>query len=145
MSDNTELIEKIIRLINLCNQMGREPRDYSIGQILYPSEIHTIEAIHNHTDINASELSKRLGITNGAVNQITNKLEKKGLIVSYHLKSNKRDVYYKTTALGEQANTGHTQFHEKIYKRLSEDVTAEELQIILRFLDKMNKEIAENK
>ena len=58
MNKQIEIIEKVIRLSNKINQTNKKPRDYGSGHILYQSEIHTIEAIHNHENVNASELSR---------------------------------------------------------------------------------------
>jgi len=47
---------------------------------LYPSEIHLMQVIGEGPELNAGEMAQRLGITNGAVSQTLNRLEKKGVI-----------------------------------------------------------------
>ena len=118
MNKEIEIIEKVVRLANKINQTNKIPRDYGCGHILYQSEIHAIEAIYNHANINASELSRILAITNGAVNQTTNKLIKKALIHQYKLNDNNKEVFYRLTELGEKANLGHSNYHKKVYEKI---------------------------
>ena len=47
---------------------------------LYPSEIHLLQVIKEGADLSAGEMARKLGISNGAVSQTLNRLEKKGVI-----------------------------------------------------------------
>jgi DNA-binding MarR family transcriptional regulator len=47
---------------------------------LYPSEIHLMQVINEGADLSAGEMARRLGISNGAVSQTLNRLEKKRAI-----------------------------------------------------------------
>lgn len=120
MKKYNEILEKVIGLTNKMNKTSKSPRDFGVGFVLYPSEIHTIEAIGAHESINANTLSKTLGITNGAVTQMTDKLMKKGLIEKYKSESNKKEVYFKLTDLGITAEQAHDRFHEQAYKNVLE-------------------------
>ncbi|MBC3886776.1 MarR family transcriptional regulator [Acetobacterium paludosum] len=140
MERHIEIFEKIIKLLNKINQSNKIPRDYGTGHILHQSEIHTIEAIKNHANVNASELSNILGITNGAVTQITSKLKKKGLVDQYNTVSNKKEVYYRLTDKGEIANLGHDKHHKEVYKKLNQYIDSledDKIEIINTFLDKL--------
>jgi len=134
-----ETIEKIIRLFNKANQTNKVPNDYGTGHILYQSEIHTIEAISNHEDVNASQLATILGITSGAITQVTSKLINKGLIEQYRMNNNKKEVYYRLTTTGKIANTEHSKYHEKTYQIMThylDELTPDNIKIINTFLDK---------
>lgn len=138
MDKQIEIIEKVIRLANKINQTNKIPRDYGSGHVLYHSEIHSIEAIHNHDNVNASELSKILGVTNGAINQVTNKLIAKGLAEQYKLNDNNKEVFYRLTELGEKANSGHNEYHKEEYENILQylnSATEEQIQAINSFLD----------
>lgn len=140
MNKEIDIIEKVVRLSNKINQTNKVPRDYGSGHILYHSEIHTIEAISNHENVNASELSKILGITNGAVNQVTNKLIKKGLIEQYKLNDNNKEVFYKLTELGEKANLGHSSYHKEVYEKIIQylnNSSEKEIKTVNMFLDSL--------
>lgn len=140
MNKQIEIIEKVVRLANKINQTNKIPRDYGSGHILYHSEIHTIEAISNHEKVNASELSKILGITNGAVNQVTNKLINKELIEQYKLIDNNKEVFYKLTKLGEKANLGHKEYHKVEYENILQylnNSNEEQIKAVDLFLDRL--------
>lgn len=47
---------------------------------LYPSEIHLLQVIREDADLSGGEMARKLGLTNGAVSQTLNRLEKKGVI-----------------------------------------------------------------
>jgi DNA-binding MarR family transcriptional regulator len=138
MKMDIQLWEKLIRLLNKINQTNKVPRDFGSGNILYQSEIHTIESIANHENVNASELSKILGITNGALNQVTSKLKKKGLIESYKAKNNNKEVYYRLTEKGKNADEGHRKYHEEVNQKLTaylNDLEPDQVKTINAFLD----------
>jgi DNA-binding MarR family transcriptional regulator len=135
----SEIIEKMIRLSNQIDQVSKTPHDYGTGQILHSSEIHMIEAIRNHENVNASELASILGITNGAINQVTGKLVKKGYIEQYHVPNNRKEAYYRLTDLGEIADAGHNKNRQKIYRSLSrylDGLSQADIDVINTFIDK---------
>lgn len=99
-----------------------------------------IEAIHNYPKVNANELSRILGVTNGAINQMANKLIKKGFVETFRLEGNRKEVYYKLTGLGEVAYEGHKNYHVKIHDslfRYLDELQEEKIETIIKFLDKL--------
>ncbi|MCT4613845.1 MAG: MarR family transcriptional regulator [Marinifilaceae bacterium] len=113
-------IEKMTAIHNKIIENEKKPRNFGTEYILYQSEIHCIEAIGNHEPINASELSKILGITNGAVTQITDKLINKNLVIKYINENNKKERFFKLTGTGKTAYIMHEKYHEKMYKKIIE-------------------------
>ncbi len=135
-----EIIEKMIFLLNKINQANKLPRDYGTGCVLYQSEIHIIGAINNHGSVNASELANILGITNGAITQVTSKLIKKGLIEQYRMSNNKKEVYYQLTNLGEIASTKLSNNRKEKYRNIGQylnGLSPDNIKIIGTFIDKM--------
>jgi DNA-binding MarR family transcriptional regulator len=135
-----EIIEKMIRLINRINQANKAPSDYGTGKVLYHSEIHMIEAINNHKNVNSSELANILGITRGAVTQVTSKLVKKGFINQYRIANNKKEAYYRLTDLGKIANTEHCKNRRNIYRNISrylDGTKPDTIKVINTYIDKM--------
>lgn len=138
MKQYNEILEKVLSITNTMNKTSKCPRDFEVGVPLYPSEIHTIEAIGAHEPINAKALAQALGITNGAVTQIADKLQKKGLVEKFKIDGNQKTVYIKLTALGHTAEQAHDRFHEKAYQSIAEylsSLTEEQRNAILVFLD----------
>jgi DNA-binding MarR family transcriptional regulator len=140
-----ELMEKLYKTINVLNQEIKTARDYGIGVNLYHSEVGLLEIIKMHKNATASDLSRILGVTTGAVWQVSKKLQKKGLIESYQIEDNKKEVYFCLTALGEKVSKGHEKHHETINAGIFEYLSRLEerdVKKIGEFLDTIIKEMS---
>lgn len=124
MNNCIKIIEKIKAIQYRINQNDKKPKAFGTNQQLYQSEIHFIDAIGINKEINASQLSSKLDITNGAVTQVAQKLIQKKMIEKYKKEANKKEVYFKLTDIGEIAYENHKAFHkefgDKIIKYLKE-------------------------
>lgn len=100
------------------NSNDKKPRAFGTSQLLHQSEIHFIDAIEIGEGLNASLLSEKLGITNGAITQIADKLIKKDLVSKYKKENNKKEVYLKLTPEGEIAFKHHRLFHKKLNDKM---------------------------
>jgi DNA-binding MarR family transcriptional regulator len=109
-----ELTEQFIRILNKAAERQKIPRDYGTGELIHQSEIHTIEAIGNNPGIHMSELAKILGVTRGAVQQMSEKLISKGFILRYQEPHDNKKVFLKLTKKGQIAYAGHEKSHEKM-------------------------------
>ena len=137
---NDQIIEKVYQIFDILTKEAKQCRDYGTGLSLYHSEVHLIVAIYNHKDANTSELSQVLGITNGAITQVSDKLSKKGLIERYRLKENKKDTYFRLTKQGEQVYLGHEIHHNKMNTNVMKYINSlddDKVKLIGTFLDKM--------
>ncbi|MGD0855389.1 MAG: helix-turn-helix domain-containing protein, partial [Dehalococcoidia bacterium] len=67
-----EVIDKFVRMMSKYGEMERKPRDYGTGDLLFPSEIHTMDVIGDNPGINITELSEKLGVSKSASSQIVN-------------------------------------------------------------------------
>lgn len=83
MKESFRIISKFSKIQNRINANDKKPRNFGTSHPLYQAEIHFIEGIGCREGINASKLSQKLGITNGAVTQIADKLLKKKLVEKY--------------------------------------------------------------
>ncbi len=70
---------------------------------LHPSEIHLMQVIAAQPDLNAGEMAKRLGVSNGAVSQTLARLERKGVIKKAKDPSLKNRVIATFTVSGRRA------------------------------------------
>ena len=95
MNNDVKIIEKMNAIQYRINVNNKNPRKFGTNQQLYQSEIHFIDAIGINEEINASQLSIKLDITNGAVTQVAQKLIQKKLIAKYKRETNKKEVYFK--------------------------------------------------
>jgi DNA-binding MarR family transcriptional regulator len=144
MEKNNILTEKLYKLVALLAWEMESARDYGTGFMLNHSEVHLLDHIKRNAGANAGELARLMNITNGAVSQITKKLLDKGLVESYRLPANRKEVFFRLTPPGEKVFRGHQKHHDKInagffdyVKRLSEN----DLRVICDFLDTMNQSI----
>lgn len=141
----TKIVELLYQTVNIFNAETRQPRDYGAEQLMYHSEVHLISAIFNHKEANASELAQVLGITNGAVTQVANKLVKKGLIERYKLPGNKKETYFLCTEQGEKVHYGHEDYHKKILveaMKYIDSLEHDKVEAIDTFLNKVNEGVS---
>jgi DNA-binding MarR family transcriptional regulator len=139
-----ELMERIYFLINSFNAESKQARDYGTGDLLHHSEVHLIVAMFNHKDANASELAHALGVTNGAVTQVANKLVKKGLIERYKEKGNKKDTFFRLTKQSETVYYGHERHHEEMHAdaiKFMDSLNENDVKVIIALFDKLTEKM----
>ncbi len=94
------LIASFIRNNNKYNEFNKKAYDFGSGYSLYPSEIHTLNAIAGDEGLNISELGKKIGITKSAASQVAVRLEKKGMIKKYYSPDNNKSILISLTGIG---------------------------------------------
>jgi len=130
-----ELYQVWMRLRNKVNEMENIPRDYGVGDPLYLSEIHTLQAVGDTPENNLRIIADRLGVTPSAASQAVTKLARRGLIRKIRGRKNEREVSLELTGTGRIAYEHHARTHQQVYTRISERVgplTGEELALVGR-------------
>jgi DNA-binding MarR family transcriptional regulator len=138
------LITKIYRPVNLTIGEMETPWLYGVDFPLHHAEVHLLETIKANEGANVGELARRLGMTSGAISQITKKLLDKGLIEAYKKPGNRKEVFSRLTALGEKVWEGHQRHHENMLSILREFMSRlneKEIQVIFDFLDALSEGI----
>ncbi len=110
--------ESAYRLINKYNQTTKVAKTYGTEDLLYSTEIHMIEIIGSYETITTTKLAKTLGITKGAVSQITYKLLKKNLIVKAPSTEKNNEVLISLTDKGRIVYSYHQNMHNKMIERI---------------------------
>ncbi len=108
------------------------------------SEVHCIEYIGRNVDSNVTKLAEAFYVTRGSISKLTKKLIKKGIIQSYQKPDNKKEIYYSLTSQGEVINKIHEKLHKEFHERdkaVFEQVTEEEFDIILSFVEKYSRHL----
>lgn len=118
MNDYQKIMERMAALQYKINSNDKKPRSFETSELLYQSEIHFIDAIGIDTEINASQLSEKLNISNGAITQVADKLLKKMLIEKYKKEANKKEVYFRLTEQGKVAYESHKKFHQDLSEKI---------------------------
>lgn len=120
MDDCQRVMERMSALQYKITCNNKRPKSFGTDKLLYQSEIHFIDAVGIEGEVNASQLSGRLGVSNGAITQVADKLSKKKLIEKYKKNDNRKEVYFRLTEQGKVAYENHKNFH----RELSEKITA---------------------
>jgi DNA-binding MarR family transcriptional regulator len=105
------LIDQFVLVLNKFAALEKSPRDFGTGGKLFPSEIHTVNAIGRHPGMNMTDLASALGISKPAVTQIIAKVIKKNLVERYNGEGNRKEVLLRLTKSGRVAHRGHQEFH----------------------------------
>jgi DNA-binding MarR family transcriptional regulator len=98
----TGLIEAFVRVSNKYHMISDRPLDYGTGDLLFPSEIHFLNAVQKRPEDHLTDLGDYLGITKSAASQVGIKLEKKGFCRRSH-KENKKNLHIVLTDKGAAA------------------------------------------
>jgi len=108
-----EFKEAFLRIVNKFKELEKIPIDHGTGDLLYASEINTLEIIGKFPGINLTQIAQKRGITKGAVSQIVAKLVKKGLVLKKQPLDNGKTVLLELTDMGAIAFENHEKFHAK--------------------------------
>ncbi len=129
--------ELILSIVNKVNTFENSPHNFGTDELLYASELLMIESLGYRPNVNVTEYAENHGITKGAVSQLVNKLEKKGLVARHKHPANQKEVLLELTTKGEIA------FHNRKLMRLQivkafferfEGMELKELDLITHFL-----------
>lgn len=111
-----------------------------------PSEVHCLEAIGKQPEANVTRLAETLYMTKGAITKLTKKLMEKGLIESYQKPDNKKEIYFRLTEQGQKIFEIHEELHQELQERdkaVFEQVTEEQFDQMLRFMDRYSRHLDE--
>ena len=137
------ILQEFLKIINKYNGFDKKARNYGTDKLLYPSEIHVIDVIGMNEDMTTTKIAESLGITKGAVSQITAKLIDKKLIRKQDGKGI-NEVYLSLTKDGINAYHGHQKLHERMHSKMNklidemDDTTKES---IINFIRELNDEL----
>ncbi len=129
-----------MRVINSFTMIENSPRDFGSGERLYPSEIHTIEAIGRNQGTNVTQLAETMGVSKAAISQIVRKLEKKKYVQKYKGQENQREVLLRLLKRGKTVFVGHRRFHGVVDSGIVERInsmTREEYEFFERVMSEM--------
>ena len=104
------------------------------------SEMHMLEAIGKRREegMTITEIAQDLEITPPSVTAMIKRLEKKGYITKDRSSIDGRRVHVLLTKQGSRAEIAHRYFHRKMVYAISEDLDAQERDVVLRGLYKIN-------
>ena len=140
---NNEFLQECLKIVNKYNNLDKKVRSYGTDELLYPSEIHVIDAIGMSKDMTNTKLAAKLGITKGGISQITSKLIKKNLI-SKKDGDGLNEVYLILTDKGITAYQAHIKLHEPMVNKLNslfDNLDESSKKAILDLIGELNLEL----
>ena len=127
--------ETFLRIINKFKALEKIPIDHGTGDVLYASEINTLEIIGKYSGINITQLARKRGVTKGAVSQIVAKLVKKQLVTKNQTPDNDKVLSLELTNTGEVAFENHEKFHAKYDSPMIEKLNAMSVEQLILITD----------
>ncbi|MCK4551583.1 MAG: winged helix-turn-helix transcriptional regulator [Tenericutes bacterium] len=118
MKSYENVIALYFKSLEAFKEFERIPRKFGTGDLLYHSEIHTLQAIGSHIKINLTDLSERLNISKSGTSKFIAKLLKKNLITKSKLFNNNKEVVFALTEKGTIAYNAHEKFSKKTFESI---------------------------
>ncbi|MCB2307384.1 MarR family transcriptional regulator (plasmid) [Clostridium estertheticum] len=134
----------LLRLATKFSEIDKQTSYYGTDKQLFYAEIHMIKAIKENEGIHVTGIAEKLGVTKGAVSQITIKLQKKGMIIKEIDPHNLSKLILRLTPKGEIAHIHHEKIHQEfdnIVKEVLKDASEEQVVFLKKFLNSLEEKI----
>lgn len=109
---------------------------------LKSNEVHCICYVKDSLKPNITNLAGLMKVGTSGMTKITTKLVKKGYLMKYKQKENKKEVYFSLTDMGEEIYSAHEKAHDEGYKKNYEFLSRfsqEEVKVVIDFFEKNNE------
>jgi len=140
MSQDRELVAKILDSIDLLVSLDKKRIFTFEGEKLHPSEILLLMHLYHKQDTNLTAIATQMKLTKGAISQTLSRLQKKGIISKEMYPEKKNELHVQFTDSGAQLmaqlNKGKKSLEGK-YRRYIQTLSKKEKETISNFLDKM--------
>ena len=131
-----EVLVRLFRDINTLEERAIRTEEY---KDVTANDMHVIEAIGIGEPKNMSAIAKELSVTVGTLTIAMNSLVKKGYVFRERGKEDRRIVYISLSQRGKDAYEHHARFHKAMIDSVSEELSPEELKLLVVTLTKLNK------
>lgn len=101
------------------------------------TDMHIIEAIGVKEPHTMTTISKALGVTMGTLTVGINGLVKKGYVTRTRSETDRRVVYASLTEKGRAAFCHHMKFHKAMIDQVTQDLSAEEAEILVKTFSRL--------
>ncbi|MFL0167062.1 MarR family winged helix-turn-helix transcriptional regulator [Clostridium beijerinckii] len=148
MNINSERKNKIsyilLRILNRFDEIDKKTHCYGTDTPLFSAEINMLRIIKENEGIHVTGIADKLGVTKGAVSQIVNKLNKKGLIKKETDLYNQSKLMLSLTSKGEIAELNHEKLHDEydsIIDGILKDASNENIEFLKDFLNSFENQM----
>ena len=138
--ENTfDMMVRFLRITKKFNELEKMSIDIGSGERLYPSELHVIDSVGNDYGNSVTEISKKFGITKGAVSQVVNKLFEKGYLKKEKEEEYAKEIKLSLTEKGWKAFKILDEMHKKMEDEFSKYLENVESEKVVCFTEIMVK------
>ena len=139
--ENRTLVAQLEAFVDKILNLEKRQLHEVDGQKLYPSEIHLLLLIDAQSQLNATGLAERLGLTKGAISQTLTRLEKKGVLIKSRDPASKNGLILEFTGAGQKVLRHFRGVQAAVRKRYDEIFAAfdeDEQEVIRRFFRRLH-------
>lgn len=140
MKEQELLLKEIALMLERQDMLSKLTESQCLDEYGY-SETHCIDYIGRLELPNVTKVAEHMGMTRGAISKMTKKLLAKGLIEKYTLETNKKEIYFRLTNLGELLFEEHEKRHllwEKRDMNFLSRYSKEEVETVYKFMCEFN-------
>lgn len=119
--------------------------NFSDGLHATANDMHVIEAIGLGNPQNMSTVAKKLQVTTGTLTISVNNLVKKDYVRRERSEEDRRVVLVSLTEKGKLIYRRHREFHENLVSGMLDQLDTNEIKVLEKVLQNLNKYIEENK
>ena len=112
-----KMIDAFFEGSRILSKYDKIPRKYGTDVELYMSEMHTLDLIFKNEGATVTGLADITKKTKSAITQLTNKLEKKGLIRKLRNAENYKEINLILTELGKKTCMFHKSLDEQKFRK----------------------------
>ena len=112
-----KMIDAFFEGSRVIHKYDKMPRKYGTDIELYMSEMHTLDLIYKNEGTTVTNLADMTQKTKSAITQLTNKLERKGLIKKLRNGSYYKEINLVLTELGKETCIFHKSMDEEKYRK----------------------------
>jgi DNA-binding MarR family transcriptional regulator len=114
--DAYQLLNTLTAIHEKFNHIEKNPRVYSDGIKVYPSQIAAIVMIGHNAGMNVTELAQRLEITKASASELITKLEENGLVSKTHDAGNNKEILLDITDKCQEILQDVDRRHAQMFK-----------------------------
>jgi DNA-binding MarR family transcriptional regulator len=137
-----EILGLVYRAHRRLVELESTPRDYGTGELLYSSDIHTVEAVARQPGCNLTQLAGALGVSKPAASKFTRKLLRRGYLLKEMQAGNAKEVSFSLSPKGRRAEQAHQRFTRKVFgplQAVESGLSASERRVIRDFLEAIGR------
>ncbi|MGY0491046.1 MarR family winged helix-turn-helix transcriptional regulator [Streptomyces sp. WG-D5] len=138
----TDLRRLAVELRRLNGELTRVVHGFATGQDLHPTDVQALAVVLDSTEpVTPSVLRRRLGLTSGAVSACVDRLERAGHLRRVRESSDRRVVHLQYVSGAQVRARKYFGPLAEAADRVRADFSPEELDVVVRFLGSLNKEL----